>query len=147
MAAAYSSLSHSVWAVGLSWIVVACSTGYGGYVNSILSAPILYPVSRITYCAYLVHPLVIRLTAMNLDSPFHLGNYTMVRQSQNAKAISYLPLSMIFITIYFSDDHVFRSIGSIVYIILHHIVILRSSHREHVKNTFPEKTEAHTVRK
>lgn len=30
MAAAYSSLSHSVWALGLSWIVVACSTGYGG---------------------------------------------------------------------------------------------------------------------
>lgn len=30
MAAAYSSLSHSIWALGLSWIVLACSTGYGG---------------------------------------------------------------------------------------------------------------------
>lgn len=28
--AAYSSLSHSAWALGLGWIVVACSTGYGG---------------------------------------------------------------------------------------------------------------------
>lgn len=28
--AAYSSLSHTAWAVGLAWIVVACSTGYGG---------------------------------------------------------------------------------------------------------------------
>ncbi|XP_014469015.1 PREDICTED: nose resistant to fluoxetine protein 6-like isoform X2 [Dinoponera quadriceps] len=72
-AAAYSSLSHSAWALGLAWIVVACSTGYGGYVNRILSEPLLYPFSRVTYCAYLVHPLVIRLTAMNLDSPFHLG--------------------------------------------------------------------------
>ncbi|XP_032674877.1 O-acyltransferase like protein isoform X2 [Odontomachus brunneus] len=72
-AAAYSSLSHSAWALGLSWIVIACSTGYGGYVNKILSEPLLYPFSRVTYCAYLVHPLVIRLTAMNLDSPFHLG--------------------------------------------------------------------------
>ncbi|XP_070156272.1 O-acyltransferase like protein isoform X3 [Polyergus mexicanus] len=71
--AAYSSLSHSAWALGLAWIVIACSTGYGGYVNKILSWPLLYPFSRVTYCAYLVHPLVIRLTAMNLDSPFHLG--------------------------------------------------------------------------
>lgn len=28
--AAYSSLSHSAWALGLAWIIVACSTGYGG---------------------------------------------------------------------------------------------------------------------
>ncbi|KAF7990013.1 hypothetical protein HCN44_008687 [Aphidius gifuensis] len=72
-AASYSSLSHSAWALALAWIVIACSTGYGGWVNKILSAPILYPFSRVTYCAYLVHPLIIRLTAMNMDSPFHLG--------------------------------------------------------------------------
>lgn len=29
-AAAYSSLSHTAWAICLSWIVIACSTGYGG---------------------------------------------------------------------------------------------------------------------
>jgi len=29
-AAIYSSLSHTVWALALSWIVIACSTGYGG---------------------------------------------------------------------------------------------------------------------
>nr|XP_033327900.1 nose resistant to fluoxetine protein 6 isoform X2 [Megalopta genalis] len=90
MAAAYSSLSHSVWALGLSWIVIACSTGYGGYVNSILSAPILYPFSRITYCAYLIHPLVIRLTALNLDSPFHLGNYTMAITFLGQMVLSYV---------------------------------------------------------
>lgn len=28
--AAYSSLSHSAWALGLAWIVIACTTGYGG---------------------------------------------------------------------------------------------------------------------
>jgi hypothetical protein len=29
-AAAYSSLSHTAWALALSWIVIACSTGHGG---------------------------------------------------------------------------------------------------------------------
>ncbi|XP_046398697.1 uncharacterized protein LOC124165365 [Ischnura elegans] len=72
-AAAYSSLSHTAWALAMAWVVIACSTGYGGWVNSLLSWSPLYPFSRVTYCAYLVHPLVIRLTAMNMDSPLHLG--------------------------------------------------------------------------
>ncbi|XP_043276651.1 O-acyltransferase like protein-like isoform X2 [Venturia canescens] len=89
-AAAYSSLSHSAWALGLAWIVIACSTGYGGWVNDILSAPILYPFSRVTYCAYLVHPMVIRLTAMNLDSPFHLGKDTVVIAFFGQVILSYI---------------------------------------------------------
>lgn len=99
IAATYSSLSHTAWAIAISWIVVACSTGYGGilslilnsllkkqlicniisgYANSLLSASILYPFSRVTYCAYLVHPVVIRFMAMHLDHPIHLGKLDMV---------------------------------------------------------------------
>ncbi|KAJ8944684.1 hypothetical protein NQ318_015892 [Aromia moschata] len=82
--ATYSALSHSAWAMGLSWIVVACVTGYGdseratlalqSIVNKILSATILYPFSRVTYCAYLIHPVVIRVMVMSMDSPLHLGS-------------------------------------------------------------------------
>ncbi|CAG9822655.1 unnamed protein product [Phaedon cochleariae] len=74
MGAAYSSLSHSAWAFGLAWIVVACVTGYGGVVNRLLSATILYPFSRVTYCAYLIHPITIRAMVMSMDSPLHLGS-------------------------------------------------------------------------
>ncbi|XP_066994018.2 nose resistant to fluoxetine protein 6-like [Anabrus simplex] len=70
--AAYSSLSHSMWALVLAWVVVACSTGYGGYVNKFLSLSIIHPFSRVTYCAYLVHPLIIHLVPLRMDSPFHL---------------------------------------------------------------------------
>lgn len=79
--AAFSSLSHSAWAASLAWIVVACSTGYGGYINTLLSAPCIYPFSRVTYCAYLVHPIVIRLLALNSDAPLHLGSDSMVKNS------------------------------------------------------------------
>ncbi|XP_039287756.1 nose resistant to fluoxetine protein 6 [Nilaparvata lugens] len=72
-AAAYSSLSHTAWATCLAWIVIACSTGYGGYVNKFLSWTVLYPFSRVTYCAYLIHPIIIRIFAMRMDSPVHLG--------------------------------------------------------------------------
>lgn len=36
--AAYSSLSHTAWALGLGWIVVACSTGYGGMFKNIYTS-------------------------------------------------------------------------------------------------------------
>lgn len=35
-AAAYSSLSHTAWAMGLAWIVIACTTGYGGIVKDLI---------------------------------------------------------------------------------------------------------------
>ena len=82
-AALYSSLSHSAWALSLAWIIIACSTGYGGFVNTLLSAPCLYPFSRVTYCAYLVHPIVIRSMALNTDAPMHLGGDTMVSSYTN----------------------------------------------------------------
>lgn len=64
--------------MGLAWIVVACSSGHGGYVNKILSAPVIYPFSRVTYCAYLVHPIAIRFVSLNSDATLHLGSDSMV---------------------------------------------------------------------
>jgi hypothetical protein len=78
-AAAFSSLSHSAWAIALAWIVIACSTGHGGFLNRVLSATCLYPFSRVTYCAYLVHPIMIRFFALNNDAPIHMGVDSMVR--------------------------------------------------------------------
>ncbi|KAJ0180859.1 hypothetical protein K1T71_002944, partial [Dendrolimus kikuchii] len=72
-AALYSALSHSLWAACIGWIIIACSTGHGGWIRPLLSAPVLYPFSRVTYCAYLVHPVVLRYVAMHLTHPIHLG--------------------------------------------------------------------------
>lgn len=50
-----------------------------GYVNKLLSASFLYPFSRVTYCAYLVHPIMIRIMAMRMDSPMHMSLEIIVR--------------------------------------------------------------------
>ncbi|KAJ4446596.1 hypothetical protein ANN_13293, partial [Periplaneta americana] len=78
MSASYVALSHTAWALAVAWIVIACSTGNGGYVNKLLSCKFLYPLSRISYCAYLVHPLVMISVIMHMDSAVHLGRATMV---------------------------------------------------------------------
>ncbi|XP_078685733.1 nose resistant to fluoxetine protein 6-like [Branchiostoma floridae x Branchiostoma belcheri] len=55
----YLTVHRTAWGVGLAWVVFACVNGYGGIINTILSWKAWIPLSRLTYCAYLVHPMVI----------------------------------------------------------------------------------------
>ncbi|KAI5642502.1 acyltransferase family domain-containing protein [Phthorimaea operculella] len=70
----YVSVGHTAWGVALAWVAVACCCGYGGLVNSALSYRGLLPLSRLTYCAYLVHPTIMMYTSALLDGPLHMQN-------------------------------------------------------------------------
>ncbi|XP_045468141.1 nose resistant to fluoxetine protein 6-like isoform X1 [Harmonia axyridis] len=88
--AIYASLGHTAWGLSLAWITVACVAGYGGPLNSLLSCKLLVPLSRLTYCAYLIHPVLMCLTSFLLDGPIHLHNvFAMVIFCGNA-VISFL---------------------------------------------------------
>jgi hypothetical protein len=71
-AAFFAALHRVAWAVGIGWIIWACVNGYGGIffilrksiefhvfvsgpVNSILSWKYFLPMSKLSYCAFLVH--------------------------------------------------------------------------------------------
>jgi hypothetical protein len=49
-----------------------------GIVNSLLSFRALLPLSRLTYCAYLTHPLIMVVTGFSMDGPLHLHNLLVV---------------------------------------------------------------------
>jgi hypothetical protein len=51
---------------------------YTGVVNTLLSFRALFPLSRLTYCAYLSHPLIMVVTAFSLDGPLHIHNLLVV---------------------------------------------------------------------
>ncbi|XP_031849553.1 nose resistant to fluoxetine protein 6-like [Nomia melanderi] len=72
MSVAYTVFSHSGWAVAIGWVLIACVTGNGGIINRILSWKYLYPLSRVSYCAYLIHPLVMRAVVQKGESSMHL---------------------------------------------------------------------------
>ncbi|WAR11321.1 NRF6-like protein [Mya arenaria] len=63
--AAYFSLHRTGWGLAMAWVIVACCTGYGGWINELLSWRGFIPLSRLTYCAYLIHPLVMLTFYMN----------------------------------------------------------------------------------
>ncbi|KAL0276270.1 UNVERIFIED_CONTAM: hypothetical protein PYX00_003876 [Menopon gallinae] len=88
--AAYVALSHTAWSLAVSWIVVACVTGYGGPVNVILSSRLFAPFSRLSYCAYLIHPLIMLSTLAHMDGATHLQRDTMVIAIFGYFFVSYL---------------------------------------------------------
>ncbi|OAD61800.1 Nose resistant to fluoxetine protein 6 [Eufriesea mexicana] len=65
----YTSLSRTCWAFGISWLVIACCTNNGGIVNKILSYSGWIPLSKLTYCTYLLNPIIVL-------SFYSFNNYT-----------------------------------------------------------------------
>lgn len=57
------------------WITLSCCWGYVEPINKILSYPMFYPFSRLTYCAYLIHPLIQVVSKHNIESTIHLNHY------------------------------------------------------------------------
>ncbi|KAF3422389.1 hypothetical protein E2986_09844 [Frieseomelitta varia] len=74
ISSAYAALGHTAWAIGVSFIVIQCCTGYARMIDSLLSLRLIYPLSRLTYCAYLVHPVIMVLTINKMDGSLHLHN-------------------------------------------------------------------------
>jgi len=67
--AAFNALNRPAWGLCLSWIVIACSCDYGGYITSFLDWPVFMPLSRLTYSAYLVHFYVLQWYFAIQDEP------------------------------------------------------------------------------
>ncbi|KAH9495529.1 hypothetical protein Btru_013512 [Bulinus truncatus] len=78
MAALYNAVARSAWGACVCWVIIACVSGYGGPVNTILSWSPLVPLGRLTYMAYLIHPCLIRVYYGNHEVPFYLNDTNLV---------------------------------------------------------------------
>uniref|UniRef100_A0A0G4GST7 Acyltransferase 3 domain-containing protein n=1 Tax=Chromera velia CCMP2878 TaxID=1169474 RepID=A0A0G4GST7_9ALVE len=57
---------RSLWAVTLGWLVLCCLQGYAPCSNWILSWKAWAPLARMTYLAYLVHPVIMFIVFANM---------------------------------------------------------------------------------
>eukprot|EP00094_Tigriopus_californicus_P012896 TCALIF_12469-PA protein Name:"Similar to nrf-6 Nose resistant to fluoxetine protein 6 (Caenorhabditis elegans)" AED:0.06 eAED:0.04 QI:8/0.90/0.75/1/0.90/0.91/12/23/645 len=62
-AISYGGLHRLTWGIALSWVVWACTKGYGGWINSFLSWEGFIPLARLTYVMYLIHDIWVTLYA------------------------------------------------------------------------------------
>ncbi|KAI1292044.1 Nose resistant to fluoxetine protein 6 [Halotydeus destructor] len=78
MAALYSSTSRTLWATTLAWVTYACLAGRGGVINSFLSWKVWVPLSRLTYSAYLIHPIVMVSFYGSRQTTFEFSHFLML---------------------------------------------------------------------
>ncbi|XP_039315271.1 nose resistant to fluoxetine protein 6 isoform X2 [Solenopsis invicta] len=79
--AIYVALSRTVWAIGIAWLVIVCFTKHGSIVKKLLSFKIWIPVSRLTYCAYLLNPFIINSINLNSETSAHVEILSMFTTS------------------------------------------------------------------
>ncbi|XP_033725178.1 nose resistant to fluoxetine protein 6-like [Pecten maximus] len=74
----YNAVCKTVWSLGLAWIIFACNTGYGGIITEFLSSGLWGPFGRLTYCAYLIHPIMMYAFILNQRYPIYFTDVNMV---------------------------------------------------------------------
>ncbi|XP_038052246.1 uncharacterized protein LOC119724969 [Patiria miniata] len=67
----YTVFSRAAFVMAVGWVAFACVTGYGGPVNALLSWGFWAPLSRITFGAYLLHPILMYSFYTTAKSQYH----------------------------------------------------------------------------
>ncbi|XP_072168587.1 nose resistant to fluoxetine protein 6-like [Diadema setosum] len=70
----WEGLTRFTWSIAIGWICFACVNDCGGVVNTFLTWNFWIPMGRLTYCTYLIHPLVIYNVLLSGKALFHWGN-------------------------------------------------------------------------
>lgn len=73
--ATYDSLKRICWCLALSWVILACHLSHGGIVQKFLSLPIWLPISKLSFCIYLVHLPVQLIYLASIRTPQFFSNF------------------------------------------------------------------------
>jgi len=97
----YGTFSRFSWALCVGWVVYACHFGLGGAVNSLLSWRAFIPLSRLTYSAYLIHPIVIQVFYSSFETPLHFSDIVVAYYFASFVVITYASAFLLAVCIEF----------------------------------------------
>ena len=78
MAAFYSSCARTLFCICLAYFVFCFINNRLQILNALLSAKMIRPFSRVSYSAYLIHPIIMAMFYGSREQSFVFSNYLMV---------------------------------------------------------------------
>ncbi|KAK9886947.1 hypothetical protein WA026_019204 [Henosepilachna vigintioctopunctata] len=78
--AIFNAFGRPIWALTINWIIFACITNNGGFVNTFLSTPVFNFVAKLTYSLYLIHFMVIFVMAGRRRHIDHFNNVRAIHE-------------------------------------------------------------------
>ena len=85
----YIMFSRFTWSLGLALLVFTCHYGYGGPINWFLSMKFWIPLSRVSYNAYLVHPLILTVIFGSERKVLYYEDYNLAIYAVGVIVLSY----------------------------------------------------------
>lgn len=69
-----------LWSIFLSWFILACATGRGGFVAKVLSSDVFVPLAKLSFGVYLIHYPFIMLMQHTTRERLLWSHFTVVTQ-------------------------------------------------------------------
>eukprot|EP01102_Stenamoeba_stenopodia_P013201 TRINITY_DN4252_c0_g1_i1.p1 TRINITY_DN4252_c0_g1~~TRINITY_DN4252_c0_g1_i1.p1 ORF type:complete len:656 (-),score=116.58 TRINITY_DN4252_c0_g1_i1:75-2042(-) len=85
----YITFSRFVFVMGVAILMHFCFCGYGGVLKSIFEWSAWTPLARLTYTAYLLHPVIIWVTYCNRTQLFHYDGFVMTDEFISHVVLAY----------------------------------------------------------
>lgn len=88
--ALYDSLKRISWCLSLAWIILACHLSHGGIVKRFLSLKFWLPISKLSFCIYLIHLPIQTIYLSSIRAPQFFSNFRAVYKFFGDFGVSFL---------------------------------------------------------
>lgn len=73
--AIYESMKGLFWSLALGWTILSCHFSFGGFIKGFLSLPIWLPISKLSFCIYLVHIPLQMIYSASTRNPSYFSHF------------------------------------------------------------------------
>ncbi|XP_035910415.1 nose resistant to fluoxetine protein 6-like [Anopheles stephensi] len=88
--AIYAALSKNLWGALFGVLFVGVAFGVGGLLRAALNSSIFRPLGKVTYCVFLCHLFVIRVTLGNVRQPIYVSDMRILVATSSTLVLAYI---------------------------------------------------------
>jgi peptidoglycan/LPS O-acetylase OafA/YrhL len=96
--ASFDAFKRVAWCMAVGWIIIACQLNCGGFVKRFLTLSIWMPISKLSYCIYLVHILIQLVYMASIRSPMYFSDFRVIYKFFGDFAMAFIFAFLIAVT-------------------------------------------------